>query len=151
MQTNEKITVSIPVPSQWGIHATISGRPFISGTFIINSITDNKVSGTINFRGIPIPINGDWDETSKQIHFDSPYAAFIGLLTVFDDASISIRHLVFRGLLRMNPHSLHAGESGSWIATTQTNLTGPPIKSDLLPPVGVFLTSNFLHGNGSRF
>ncbi|MFS0815187.1 hypothetical protein [Peribacillus phoenicis] len=44
--------VSFPFPSVWGIHAAIAGRPIIWGTLIINSITDNKVIGTVNFRGI---------------------------------------------------------------------------------------------------
>jgi hypothetical protein len=50
----------------------------------------------------------------------------------------------------MNPPSAQAGEYGSWIATTDTNLTGPPIKSDFLPPAGVFLISNLFYGSTIR-
>ena len=142
----QKIPLSIPFPSRWGIHATIAGRPIIWGILIINSITNNRVSGTINFRGTPIPINGNWHEGTKQIRFDSPYATFSGHLTIFDDVPIKIRHFLLSGQLIMNPPSLQAGEYGSWIATTDTNLTGPPIKSDSLPPAGVFLTSDLLYG-----
>lgn len=81
------------------------------GKLIINSITNNRVSGTINFRGTPIPINRYWNESTKQIRFDSPYA-FSGHLTIFDDASIRIRHLILSGQFVMNPPSAQAGEYG---------------------------------------
>jgi hypothetical protein len=147
LQTAQKIPVSIPFPSRWGIHAAIGGRPIIWGILFINSITNNRVSGTINFRGTPIPINGYWNEPTKQIRFDSPYATFTGHLTIFDDVPIRIRHLILSGQLIMNPPSVQAGEYGSWIATTDTKLTGTPIKSDSLPPAGVFLTSDLLYGS----
>jgi hypothetical protein len=147
LQTAQTIPISIPSASRWGIHAAIAGRPIIWGILIINSITDNRVNGTINFRGTPIPINGYWNESTKQINFDSPYATFSGHLTLYDDASIRIRHLILSGQFTMKPTSQQAGEYGSWIATTDTPLTGPPIKSDSLPPTGVFLTSDLLYGN----
>ncbi|MBN6192906.1 hypothetical protein JQN58_39190 [Aneurinibacillus sp. BA2021] len=150
METAQKAPVSLPFPSRWGIHAAIAGRPIIWGILFINSIADHRVSGTVNFRGTPIPINGYWNEGTKQIRFDSPYSTFSGHLSIFDDVPIRIRHLVLRGQFIMNPPSLQAGEYGSWIATTDTNLTGPPIKSDSLPPAGVFLTSNFLYGSAIR-
>jgi hypothetical protein len=146
LPTPQKTMVSIPSPSKWGIHADIAGRPIIWGTFIINSITDNRVNGTINFRGTPIPINGYWDESTKQIRFDSPYATFSGNLSLFDDHSIRIRHYILSGRLLMKSPSLQAGEYGSWLATTDTSLTGSPITSNTLPPVGVFLTSDILYG-----
>jgi hypothetical protein len=145
LQTDHRIPVTIPVPSRWGIHAAIAGRPIIWGILIINSITDNRVNGTINFRGTPIPINGYWDENTKQIRFDSPYATFSGTFTIFDDPSIRIRHFILNGQFIMTPPSLQAGEYGSWIATTDTPLTGPPISSGTLPPPGVFLTSDLLY------
>jgi hypothetical protein len=146
LQTPRKAMVSIPFPSQWGIHADITGRPIIWGTLIINSITDNRVSGTINFRGTPIPINGFWNESNKQISFDSPYATFSGNLSIFDDPTIRIRHLILTGRLLMKPPSLQAGQYGTWVATTETSLTGPPVSTNKLPPVGVFLTSDILYG-----
>lgn len=137
--------VSIPFPSKWGISASIAGRPIIWGVLIINSITgNNKVFGTINFRGTPIQINGYWEENTKQIRFESAYATFSGNLTIFDDPSISIRHFILNGRLIMKPPSLQAGEYGTWIATTDRSLTGYPVSSSTLPPVGVFLTSNIL-------
>jgi hypothetical protein len=147
LETAQKIAVSIPFPSRWGIHAAIADRPIIWGILIINSITNNRVSGTINFRGTPVPINGYWNESTKQIRFDSPYATFSGHLTILDDVPIRIRHLILSGQFIMNPPSAQAGEYGSWIATTDTNLTGPPIISDSLPPAGVFLTSNLQYGS----
>lgn len=144
MQTAQQTMVSIPFPSVWGIHAAIAGRPIVWGVLIINSITDNRVIGTVNFRGTPIPINGSWDENTKQIRFDSSYATFYGNLAIFDDPQIRIRHFILNGRLIMKPPSLQAGEYGTWVATTDRTLTGYPVSSSTLPPVGVFLTSNIL-------
>ncbi|PLR81292.1 hypothetical protein CVD25_02450 [Bacillus canaveralius] len=146
MQTTQGIPVSLPFPSQWGIHAAIGGRPVVWGTLIINSITGNRIAGTVNFRGRPIPIHGYWDENTKQIRFDSPYASYSGNLMIYDDPPIRIRHHILNGRLIMKPPSLQAGEYGTWVATTDTILTGSPVISDTLPPVGVFLTSEILYG-----
>lgn len=145
MQTVQQTMVSIPFPSVWGIHAAIAGRPIVWGVLTINSITDNRVIGTINFRGTPIPINGYWDENTKQIRFDSSYATYYGNLAIFDDPQIRIRHFILNGRLIMKPPSLQAGEYGTWVATTDRPLTGNPVSSSTLPPVGVFLTSNILY------
>ncbi|RKN60746.1 hypothetical protein [Paenibacillus ginsengarvi] len=138
--------VSIPFPSRWGIDASVGGRPIVYGTFNINSVSGNVVTGTINFRGRDIPINGYWDESTKQLRVDSPYASYSGNLTIFDDPSIRIRHFILNGRLIMKPPSLQAGEYGTWIATTNTSLTGSPTIGKGLPPVGVFLTSTALYG-----
>ncbi|MGC6584931.1 hypothetical protein ACPV3A_08170 [Paenibacillus sp. Dod16] len=153
MQTAQVTMVSIPFPTKWGIRADIAGRPIVWGELIINSITDNRVIGTINFRGMPIPIHGSWNESAKQITFDSPYATYSGNLTIFDDPPIRIRHFILSGRLIMKPPSLQAGEYGTWIATTDISLNAYPISgnslpyqyTDQLPPVGVFLTSNILY------
>lgn len=150
MQTAKATMVSIPFPSVWGIHADIAGRPIVWGVLNINSITDNRVIGSINFRGTPIPISGYWDENTKQIGFDSPYAQYSGNLTIFDDPSIRIRHFILNGRLIMKPPSLQAGEYGTWVATTDTILTGNPIINKTLPPVGAFLTSNILSQLSNR-
>ncbi|MDN4075278.1 hypothetical protein [Fictibacillus terranigra] len=144
MQTAQQTMVSIPFPSVWGIHAAIAGRPIVWGVLNINSMTDNRVIGTVNFRGTHIPINGHWDKNTKQIRFDSPYATFSGNLAIFDEPQIRIRHFILNGRLIMKPPSLQAGEYGTWIATTNRALTGNPVISGTLPPVGVFLTSNIL-------
>lgn len=142
-------SVSFPFPSVWGIHSSIAGRTIIWGTLNINSITDNRVSGTANFRGTPIPISGFWNESTKQLTFDSPYATFSGNLTIIDDFQIRVRHFILRGRFLMKPPSLQAGESGSWIATTDIALNEFPVSgntyTEQLPPVGAFLTSNILH------
>lgn len=103
MQPSQRNIVSIPFPSKWGIHATLAERPIVWGLLIINAITDNRVIGTINFRGTPIPINGYWDGNSNQIRFDSPYASYSGHLSIFDDPSIRIRHYILSGRLIMKP------------------------------------------------
>lgn len=142
-------SVSFPFPSVWGIHSSIAGRTIIWGTLSIHSIIDNRVVGTVNFRGRPIPINGFWNENTKQIAFDSPYATFSGNLTIIDDQQSRIRHFILQGRFLMKPPSLQAGESGSWIATTDIALNQFPVSGNAytgqLPPVGAFLTSNFLH------
>jgi len=135
----------MPFPSRWGIHAEIAGRPMVWGVLIINSITGNRVMGTVNFRGTLIPINGYWNESAKQIGFDSPYATYSGNLTMFDDSTTRIRHLVLSGQVIMKPPSLLAGRNGTWVATTDTTLIGPAVTNNDLPPVGAFLTSNILH------
>lgn len=150
MHTRQNATQSLPVPSLWGIDAEIAGKPIVRGTITINSISGNTITGTANFRGNPIPIQGTWDENAKSIRFDSPYATFAGQLAIYDDAAIKVRHLVLSGKFLMKPPSLQAGESGNWIATTDTALTGPPINSGVLPPVGVFLTSDILYNTGMR-
>lgn len=144
LQTEQQTTVTIPFPSIWGIHAAIAGRPIVWGLLTITSIIGNRVNGTVNFRGIPIPINGSWDENTKQIRFDSSYATYSGNLTLFDEPQIRIRHFILNGRIIMKPPSLLAGEYGTWIATTDRTLTGSPVSSTTLPPVGVFLTSNIL-------
>jgi hypothetical protein len=105
----------------------------------------NTLIGAVNFRGTPIPINGFWDENSKQISFDSPYASFTGNLNIYDDPTIRIRHFTLSGRIVMKPPSLQAGEFGTWIASTSTQLVGAPISNPSLPPVGVFLTSDILN------
>ena len=120
------------------------------GVLIINSITGNRVMGTVNFRGTLIPINGYWNEGSKQITFNSPYATYSGNLTMFDDSTTKIRHLILGGRVIMKPPSLLAGRNGTWVATTDTSLTGPAVSNSDLPPVGVFLTSNILHSGLGR-
>ncbi|TDF95426.1 hypothetical protein [Paenibacillus piri] len=142
--------ISIPFPSRWGIHASVGGRPVVYGTFNISSVTDNRITGTVNFRGRDIPINGFWDESTQQISLESPYASYSGNLTIFDDPSIRIRHFTLSGRINMKPPSLQAGEFGTWIATTDTSLTGSPIINNALPPVGVFLTSDLLYGGAGR-
>lgn len=127
-----------------GIHAAIAGKPIVWGVLNINSITDNKVIGTVNFRGTPIPINGSWDGNTKQIRFNSPYATFSGNLAIFDEPQIRIRHFILNGRLIMKLPSLQAGKYGTWVATTDRALTRYPVISGTLPPVGVFLTSNIL-------
>lgn len=127
--------VSIPFPSVWGIHAAIAGRPSFGAYSTLTPITDNRVIGKVNFCGTPIPINGSWDENTKQIRFDSPYATFSGNLAIFDEPQIRIRHFILNGRLIMKPPSLQAGEYGTWVATTDRALTGYPVISGTLPPV----------------
>ncbi|OCA92233.1 hypothetical protein [Pseudobacillus wudalianchiensis] len=148
MQSAQNTQLILPSPSQWGIDAAVGERPLVSGILVMNSVTGNQVNGTINFRGTFIPIRGYWNESTKQIRFDSPYAAYSGQLSIFDNPSIGVRHFVLNGMLIMKPPSLQAGEHGTWIATTNTALTGPPMSTSALPPVGAFLTSNFLYGSG---
>jgi hypothetical protein len=148
LYTRQNAMTSLPVPSRWGIDAEIAGKPIVRGTIIINTLSGNTFTGTANFRGEPITIRGTWDETGKVIRFDTPYASFTGQLAIFDDPRIKIRHSVLTGQFLMKPPSLQAGEFGNWIATADTALTGAPINTGALPPVGVFLTSDILYSTG---
>ncbi|MCZ8514423.1 hypothetical protein O9H85_18740 [Paenibacillus filicis] len=149
MPNAQKTVIHLPFPSRWGINAYAGGRPVIWGTLIITSVANNRVTGTVNFRGTPLPIQGTWDEGSRQIRFDSPYARFSGRLSLFDDRTIRIRHFTLQGDLMMKPPSLQAGEYGTWIATTDICLSQLPPgtasspSSSELPPVGVFVTSDY--------
>jgi hypothetical protein len=149
LEQNQNPSLSLPFPSRWGINADIAGRPVVRGVITINSITGNTLIGTANFRGTPIPIQGTWDENSKQLRFDSPYASFAGELSIYDDPGIKVRHLVLTGRFVMKPPSLQAGEYGNWIATTDTVLTGQPMNTGTVPPAGAFLTSDLLYYNGA--
>lgn len=135
---------SLPFPTRWGLSTEIGGRPIVRGVLTIDSVSGNTVIGTANFRGTPLPIRGYWDENTKQLRFETPYASFSGQLQIFDDAAIRVRHLNLSGRFMMKPPSLQAGERGNWIATANTVLTGPPINTTALPPVGAFLTSDLL-------
>jgi len=146
----QRVMPSLPYPSRWGLSVEISGRPVLWGVLIIDSVTEGRVIGTVNFRGTPIRINGTWNENAKQLFFDSPYASYSGQLQIFDDTQIKVRHLILSGRFIMKPPSSQAGVYGNWIATTDKELTGTPINTGALPPVGAFLTSDLLYGTGPR-
>ncbi|UOE55657.1 hypothetical protein IRB79_02130 [Cytobacillus oceanisediminis] len=140
-------SLSLPIPSRWGLSTNIAGRPMVMGVLTFDSISGNRVTGTANFRGTPLLITGSWDENTQRVSFDTPFASFSGLLQNFDDPAIRIRHLILSGRFLMKAPSLQAGESGEWVAATDIPLTGPPTKTGGLPPVGVFLTSDLLYNN----
>jgi hypothetical protein len=144
VNTTQNTSLSLPFPSRWGLSTEIAGRPIVRAVLTINSVSGNTVIGTADFRGRPIPISGYWDENTKQIRFDTPYASYSGQLQIFDDAANRIRHLILSGRFVMKPPSLQAGQYGNWIATTNTILTGSPIINNAFPPVGAFLTSDLL-------
>jgi hypothetical protein len=145
MLNRQNKMISLPFPSRWGINADIAGRPIVRGILTINTLVGNQLTGSVSFQNSAIPITGFWDESNKQISFDSPYASFSGQLTMYDDATTRIRHLVLSGRFRMKPPSLHAGETGNWIAATDTPLIGPAIYTNALPPAGVYLLSDILY------
>ncbi|WP_409300832.1 hypothetical protein [Peribacillus sp. SCS-155] len=146
MQNLQSSTLRLPLSTPWGLNTSIAGRAVVRGTLSFTSLTGNRLTGTANFRGRPLPINGTWNEYTNQIMFDTPYATFSGKLFIFDSAAIRVRHYILRGRFVMKPPSIQAGEQGDWIATTDTPLTGPVTGGGGLPPVGVFLTSEILHG-----
>jgi hypothetical protein len=151
LYTNQNNSLSLPFPTRWGLSTEIAGRPLVRGIITIESVSGNTVKGTANFRGSPIVINGYWDENTRQLRFDSPYASFLGQLQIFDDATIRVRHFVLSGRFVMKPPSLQAGEFGNWVATTNRVLTGPPKYTGSLPPVGVFLLSDLLMQGYNNF
>lgn len=151
MQSAKNTSSSLPSQSSWGLSTDIGGRSVVRGVLDIHSVSGRTVTGTANFRGMPVPIQGIWDENTKQLSFETPFASFSGQLQIFDSAPIGVRHLVLSGRFVMKTPSPQAGEHGNWIATTNKEHTGPPIKNGALPPVGVFLTSNLLHQSTGQF
>lgn len=145
------IEQGLPVPSIWGIDASMAGRPIVRGEFIINSITNNQIVGTSNFRGTQLPFNGTWDKKSNQITFNTPFATFSGALSLYEDPTIGIRHYILTGPFLMKAPSLQAGEYGNWLATTDVSYSQLSANEQIsqnanaLPPVGVFLTSDILY------
>ncbi|MED2970791.1 hypothetical protein P4361_00700 [Fictibacillus sp. B-59209] len=145
--------ITLPVPSRWGISADVGGRPLIWGTVVLNSIENNKIMGTLNFRGVPVPIQGYWTENTRQISFDSPYATFSGNLFIYDDPSITTRHYLINGRLYMKPTSMLAGEYGTWVASTNAYLNGGSGQSsqqNQAPPAGAFTTSDYVEDAPDR-
>ena len=144
MYTNQNNSLSLPFPTRWGLSTELAGRPLVRGILTIESVSGNTVRGTANFRGSPIVINGYWDENTRQLIFETPYASFSGQLQIFDDATSRVRHFILIGRFVMKPTSLQTGQYGSWVATTNRVLTGPPQYTGGIPPVGAFLTSDLL-------
>ncbi|QOY35376.2 hypothetical protein AWH56_022230 [Anaerobacillus isosaccharinicus] len=152
MQTfQQQTTVSIPFPTRWGILGDIAGRPLIRGFLTIDSITNGNLTGTVNFRGVPLPITGIWNESTNQITFDSPYATFSGQLSIFDETVISLRRFILTGNFLMKPPSLQAGEFGTWVALTDTIRTGPPQYTSTVPTAALFILSDLLYGTSQTF
>ncbi|MCR6105652.1 hypothetical protein HXA34_05035 [Salipaludibacillus agaradhaerens] len=151
MQTFQQTALSLPLPSTWGIIGEVAGRRLVRGVLVLQSISNNIVRGTINFRGTDLPISGTWDENTRNLVFNSPFASFSGQLLLFDQTTINIRHFILNGRFIMNPPSLQAGEFGQWVALTGTTRIGPPQFSDPIPTTAVFLLSNILYGDPQHF
>lgn len=122
MAIGQMTRVSLPYPSTWEVQARFGGRPASLGTLVIHSVSGSRVSGAVSFRRDFIPIQGFWDERTRQLSFESPYATFVGTLAFRDDPQISLRHYVLHGNVRMKPPSIRAGETGTWTATTNTRM-----------------------------
>ncbi len=151
MLTNPQQTTStLPFPTTWGIIGDIAGRRIVRGILTIDNVSNNSVTGTVNFRGVPIPITGTWNESTNQLIFDSPYAAFTGQLTIFDETVPSLRRFILSGTFIMKPPSLQAGEFGSWVALTDTIRTGPPQFVSPVPTAALFTLSELLYGSQGR-
>lgn len=115
--------VTLPFPSTWDLQAGVGGRPMRTAPLVITSVVNNRISGTVDFRGNPLPVQGIWDEAAKQIQFDTPFASYVGQLSFLDEPAINMRHYLLRGTLRMKPPSTWAGETGSWAATTNIRMS----------------------------
>ncbi|EIT83924.1 hypothetical protein A374_17854 [Fictibacillus macauensis ZFHKF-1] len=138
----------LPIPSTWGISANVGGMPLIWGTMYLATLQGNQLTGSINFRGAPIPLSGYYSESTQQVMLESPYAEFTGTVFLYEDPSINIRHFVINGRVIMKPSSQQAGQGGTWIASTDIYVPGlssqPQQYESQLPPVGAFTTSDYL-------
>lgn len=146
----QQTMATIPFPTRWAIIGDIAGRPLVRGFLTIDSIMNGTVTGTVNFRGVPLPITGTWNESTNQITFDSPYATFFGQLTIFDETVLSLRRFILTGTFLMKPPSLQAGEFGSWVASTDTFRPGPPQFTSPVPTSALFILSDLLYGTTPR-
>lgn len=122
MAIGQVTRVSLPYPSTWDVQASFGGRPMSLGILVINGVHGNRIDGAISFRRAFLPIQGSWNESTRQLWFESPYAAFVGTLAFLDDPQINLRHYVLRGNVTMKPPSIRAGETGTWTATTNMQL-----------------------------
>lgn len=123
MPNGQVAVTCIPYPSRWSLYASIGGRPLSTGTLMLNTLTNNRISGTVNYRGNNLPIQGFWNANNQQITFDSPFATYVGTLSFVDEPPIHMRHFTLRGSFQMKPPSIRAGESGIWWATTDILLS----------------------------
>jgi len=112
------VMVRLPYPSDWDIQANIAGRPTRLGILRITGVTNNQVSGAVNFRGTFLPIQGIWEERTRELRFETPYASFAGTLASAEDPQIRLRHYALQGTVRMKHPSIRAGQFGTWTATT---------------------------------
>lgn len=114
--------VSLPYPTTWNIQASFGGRPTSLGTLVIQSVTGSQISGAVNFRGTFVPIQGTWNEATRQIAFQSPFASFVGTMFSQDEQLLNLRHYVLQGYVSMKPPSIRARETGTFTAVTDVRL-----------------------------
>ncbi|HJV47016.1 MAG TPA: hypothetical protein VJ824_14955, partial [Bacillota bacterium] len=108
----------LPIPSTWRIVVSYGGRPTSGGELKLNTLSNQNVSGTLNFRGVPIPVQGIWNEQTNQIQFRSPYAVFSGRLSTYREPGIN--HYMLQGNYASTVGSNFPGAVGNWEATTAT-------------------------------
>ncbi|MFD2369077.1 hypothetical protein ACFSO0_03650 [Brevibacillus sp. GCM10020057] len=122
MAIGQMTRVSLPYPTTWDIQASFGGRPMSLGTLAIQSVTGNQINGAVNFRGTFHPIQGTWNEATRQIAFQSPFATFVGTMVSQDERGLPLRHYVLQGHVSMKPPSIRAKETGTFTAVTYMRL-----------------------------
>lgn len=122
MAIGQMTRVSLPYPTTWDIQASFGGRPTSLGTLFIQSVTNNRVDGAVNFRGSFIPFQGIWNEAARQLVFETQFASFVGSMYSKDESGLNLRHYVLQGRVLMKPPSMRAGETGTWTAVTHVRL-----------------------------
>jgi len=84
----------------------------------ITSWQNNQFQGTLNFRGVPLLVTGNWDPSTLMVRFESPYVAFQGRLSSFADSTA--RYWKIEGRYLSKVSSDYPGAQGTFIATTTT-------------------------------
>jgi hypothetical protein len=111
-----QINISLPFPSTWYISIIQRDRLLNSGRLYINSITNNVVTGRIDFNvGGSLPFQGQWDERRRLLTFRTGNSIFTGNLTVRDEYQPRIRHFILNGTWNQVGDPL---SYGTWRATT---------------------------------
>lgn len=109
----------LPAPSTWYLVANQQGIHVNSGSLIINSIMDNRVTGSVYFNvGGTFPIQGYWDEQARRLNFRTSNTVFEGILTIRDEYQPRIRHFVLNGTYQVLDQQGTIVGYGTWTATT---------------------------------
>lgn len=105
-----------PIPSDWQVYIYSGQRPNTSGIMRITSMRNNQFSGSINFRGVPLPLTGNWNPANSSIRFESPFVSFQGILIATADSTA--RYWSIQGTYLSKSASDYPGSRGTFVAAT---------------------------------
>lgn len=113
-----QVVAPFPVPSNWQLFIASGGRPNTTGFMQITSWQNNQFQGTLNVRGTPVPVIGNWNPSTLTVSFESPYVSFQGRLNSFTDATATYWKIEGHYLSKIS--SDYPGAHGAFVAATTT-------------------------------